>query len=825
MFNPPPPAMSTAPTPAASPHNGAAAHPPQQPDASQQRCNLRFCDAEREQQYLLHIAEHELTFSRAVQTTALITAFFLLFSDHHLFEEATFLTFVPVLLLSAGWAVWMTLTFAARFRARLPHATALFSAAAAAVLCANQWVCGYHGELHPYQMLLFVPLVSPFVGGIPWRFAIFPCLLSAMLLLIPEWLYQPDGTLRALHSIYILLAAMSALFSGYVHERISRQHFLLSNLFLEQSRHDPLTGLPNRRELDALLPRLIRQAQREQAPLAFAIIDVDHFKKYNDRYGHAAGDSALSAVAHAIARQCAQQPNFVARYGGEEFVAVWFRPYADAQTLGEGLRRAVQAANIDHEHSEHNGKLTVSVGITCCVPTPQDDADNLLRSTDAALYQAKTSGRNRVCLSAHANAQDEAAETAPDIQPAAPVTYSAGFLAEAEITREDRARWNAQRGTLERPQLRSMIAITLLTHFVLICANFALPAAPASQLQAAAQAFFIIPLLCVGAEFTRYEWAQRRSRRLTPLFIFFYGMSLCLIAWRAFQQQVDMPYELLILTVFLNYTVGTQQWLTACLNSWLFTLVYLAIRFYYLPDEELMFALMPFLLINIWGIIIGLKQDRLRLDSFVKQEKLKTLALQDALTGLANRQGMENYLAGICSLAFSKPHVLTVAMIDVDHFKAYNDHYGHAAGDVVLAAVGKAIGQFAGRRPYDFCGRYGGEEFILCWCQCDSTHAAVSGERIRTAVEALNIPHEKSPHGRITVSIGIMQGALSSTEPMKSIRALIELADQMLYQAKVAGRNRVTFRADTDTPGTSAPDAAADCASAAGQNCTPAQPA
>ena len=752
--------------------------------------NLRFQDDVLEEQYLLHAVRRDRTFSRGTQTTALLIAIFLCLADlRHLPEHAHQLSLARIPLLFFCWAGWMLLTCLPRFGARLPHATALFAFITVAVLCSSQWLCGHYGYLRPYQTLLFIPLFTPFVGGLPWRFAIFPCLLSAVLLIVPEWLYQPDAALRNLHTLYVVLAMMAGLFSGRVHERVARQHVLLSNIFLEQSRHDPLTKLANRRELDTQLPRLLRQALRERAPLAVAMIDVDYFKKYNDRYGHAAGDAALAAVAHAIACQAMPRPNLVARYGGEEFVAIWFKPGADAQTLGEGLRRAVEAMGMEHVLSPHNGKLTISVGITCRTPTLADDARSLLADTDAALYQAKTAGRNRVCL------HDNASAPAPkNSKQSAAVAYAPTFIPDTEITREDRAHWNTRRGTLERPQLLGMIIATLLINVALICADLALPSTPASQLLVGVQTFFVIPLLAVCAELTRHEWAQRRSWCLTPLFIFLYGLSICLVAWSAFRQQVDMPYELLLLIVFQNYTVGTQNWRTACLNSWLFTLLYLAIRWYYLPSGALTHTLMPFLLINFWGTVICATHDRLRLDKFLKQEKLKTLALQDALTGLENRQGMENYLAGIYSLETTPHHTLTVAMVDVDHFKNYNDHYGHAAGDAVLAAVGKTIGQFGGRRPYDFCGRYGGEEFILCWHQCDPQQAVVFGERIRAAIEALNIPHEQSPHGRVTVSIGIMQGSILAPGGRKNIASLMELADQMLYQAKVAGRNRVASR-------------------------------
>jgi len=132
--------------------------------------------------------------------------------------------------------------------------------------------------------------------------------------------------------------------------------------------------------------------------VAIAMIDVDHFKKYNDRYGHAQGDAALRAVADVIAHYARRPLDITARYGGEEFAIVWYHPSAiELPNMAEVLTRAIHALNIPHVDSEL-GRLSISVGVAMMTPAPGQSNIDLLRDADAALYDAKAQGRNRVVV-------------------------------------------------------------------------------------------------------------------------------------------------------------------------------------------------------------------------------------------------------------------------------------------------------------------------------------------------------------------------------------------------------------------------------------------
>ena len=166
------------------------------------------------------------------------------------------------------------------------------------------------------------------------------------------------------------------------------------------SQTDPLTGLANRRAFDQRLAEEVSRAVRHQMPLALLVVDIDHFKAYNDHYGHPAGDGCLRQVA-AVLSQCAGRPtDLVARLGGEEFaVLLPHQGGADAMQVARRCLLAVEAAAIAHAGSSITPHLTVSIGVAQSIETAHDGAA-LLAAADAALYAAKRQGRSRVVQAA-----------------------------------------------------------------------------------------------------------------------------------------------------------------------------------------------------------------------------------------------------------------------------------------------------------------------------------------------------------------------------------------------------------------------------------------
>ena len=183
--------------------------------------------------------------------------------------------------------------------------------------------------------------------------------------------------------------------------------------------------------------------------------------------------------------------------------------------------------------------------------------------------------------------------------------------------------------------------------------------------------------------------------------------------------------------------------------------------------------------------------------------QLRQLSLVDELTGLANRRGLRNFISQVFDQQEHPVTNLAVLMIDIDHFKQYNDTYGHFAGDQVLVSIAGLLEQNA-HATLDLAARWGGEEFVLLSFQADEARLVALAEDIRRQAENLGIVHASSPTGHlVTVSIGT---SLRSVQVAPDVGPVIEAADMAMYEAKNTGRNRVVH---------SLPDIAVPAAAAA----------
>jgi diguanylate cyclase (GGDEF)-like protein len=159
---------------------------------------------------------------------------------------------------------------------------------------------------------------------------------------------------------------------------------------------DGLTGLANRRHLDERMALEVARAARERTTLSLIMIDVDFFKRYNDTYGHAAGDDCLRMVARVLAATVNRPADLAARFGGEEFAVLLPNTAQDgARGIAEAICQGVRAAGMAHDASEL-GFVTISAGVATVVPAPGDDGRALVETADSALYEAKEAGRNGV---------------------------------------------------------------------------------------------------------------------------------------------------------------------------------------------------------------------------------------------------------------------------------------------------------------------------------------------------------------------------------------------------------------------------------------------
>lgn len=224
---------------------------------------------------------------------------------------------------------------------------------------------------------------------------------------------KPDhvGHVAVPSTILMISTIVFTLYYSYYLEHDERLAFLLNlrekglhtqlkaaNLRLAHSaKHDALTHVANRRHFDEYLSQVWAYAQQQSLPVALMLVDVDHFKAYNDRYGHQAGDTCLIELSQALTANYRRPGDLVARWGGEEFAVVMTDASLDTvRTAAERGRMAIMQRGIKHEASSCAPVVTASIGVASIVPNANNSIAELIHLADEALYAAKGRGRNRV---------------------------------------------------------------------------------------------------------------------------------------------------------------------------------------------------------------------------------------------------------------------------------------------------------------------------------------------------------------------------------------------------------------------------------------------
>lgn len=207
-----------------------------------------------------------------------------------------------------------------------------------------------------------------------------------------------------------------------------------------------------------------------------------------------------------------------------------------------------------------------------------------------------------------------------------------------------------------------------------------------------------------------------------------------------------------------------------------------------LPLEVATYLSFALVCANVIGVAGSYALEYANRTSFLERKLLVEIAELDGLTRLLNRQTFESRVRDSWSRAVSGHRAVTVIMIDVDHFKLYNDHYGHQAGDECLRRVAATVRSAVAIRPGDFVARYGGEEIIAVLIDRGNAEAQEIAQRVVAEVGALEIPHALSVEcKRVSVSVG----AATQLPPItSSYDAIVRLADGALYAAKRQGRDR-----------------------------------
>jgi diguanylate cyclase (GGDEF)-like protein len=255
-----------------------------------------------------------------------------------------------------------------------------------------------HGQLETLMVLPLMVVGPFFLLGLPPRVALFSVAVT-----IASFVVSAAALALALSAtvfacaLLVVVTISCAVATRRIDEGL-RKSFLESGLIAEFAEHDALTGTKNRRMFDEHFARLWQRAIEDGRTIAVLLIDVDYFKKYNDRYGHQAGDRALRRVAETLQTFVDRPLDVLARYGGEEFAVVLNdTERRHAGLIADRMRRAVGERAIEHRDGI-SGRVTISVGVAVLAPTAERGPRGALQLADQALYEAKVRGRNRVEL-------------------------------------------------------------------------------------------------------------------------------------------------------------------------------------------------------------------------------------------------------------------------------------------------------------------------------------------------------------------------------------------------------------------------------------------
>jgi len=646
--------------------------------------------------------------------------------------------------------------------------------------------------------------------------------------------HTPEQSLVAASNVTLMaLSYAFVLAANYTFEHSERRNWLLRKVeqdrrsaLLSTSRHlhtlsvqDPLTGLSNRRQFDTDMRNAMSHAATDRHPLALLLIDVDYFKPYNDHNGHPAGDACLIRIAQTLQQVAQTHGGFAARLGGEEFSLILpHHTLGQAQEAGESLCQAVAAAQISHGASSVSPVVTVSVGAAQDWPSSSSSAMPLITQADQALYQAKQGGRNRVSSDASqpmapntmmAYATEPAAR-APDTAPSEDEIHAEASLTQTlesaflwlSFPPEQERVYRRQRANQRRKLLALVSLLGLVIYNGYIFANRAMfPDISNDMLVTQLWLSALMMLMTIFAFVMRMPMIWREG---------FYSLGTSVVAifstWvlshSTQTSALSFAVCLALIPMFSGVAARQPFWFT-CIPA-LITSV--AAAWMLMPNDttqDLVYIDSLFIIINLtaYTLIMAYTQEHgqrkewllAQIDQLQRKalesatQRLQQLSAVDPLTGICNRRQFEHDLDRIWQEAAQDQRPLAMLIIDIDHFKQYNDGYGHPQGDRCLTQVAEILTRTA-HAGKGLAARLGGEEFGILLPGARVELAMALGERVCEAIRAAAIEHAFSDTGIVTISVGV-----ASIRPDAGVDrvSLFATADKALYEAKRMGRNRV----------------------------------
>jgi diguanylate cyclase (GGDEF)-like protein len=259
----------------------------------------------------------------------------------------------------------------------------------------------------------------------------------------------------------------------------------------------------------------------------------------------------------------------------------------------------------------------------------------------------------------------------------------------------------------------------------------------------------------------------------------------------AFSPPEEVPLvgaRMLLATFYFYFMVGLRFRAAARSNLLVFASLGLAFAAGTMPPATATYLMALLFTANLIGAAGSYALEHANRTAFLEHRQLTEVATHDGLTTLLNRAAFEDQIRRVWQQAQRDRQSMAVIMIDIDHFKGFNDRYGHIAGDDCLRRVGSALRDAARRRPLDFVARYGGEELVAVLYGADKAYGESIARSLLTAVRDLQIPHaNSSTHANLTISVGVVS---VDAYRVLSHDVAVGLADQALYAAKNGGRDR-----------------------------------
>jgi len=541
---------------------------------------------------------------------------------------------------------------------------------------------------------------------------------------------------------------------------------------------DQLTGVLNRTALEARVVELAHQASAARSRVAVLIGDLDGFKAINDEHGHGVGDRVLKEVAHRLENSL-DGGESVYRFGGEEFVVLL--PGLDARgaaTVAERLRTEISRRPIE------GLRLTISFGVTASIAGEPFDYRAAFGYADAALYDAKHAGRDRVCIRdprhgplATWDQRSRRGESAP-LRDRTAVSYLDAW--DGHLARE-----RSEVGSLlvdSTAEREHMIDVTerigkarelsgLLVLVAMICAVPTIGWVP------------LIPLVVFGSSF---NYICKKAPSLPrPEYALLIGLVVAQVGYglNFVLTPVDMVIALAILALPAASAASVYPPRATIIAALATAATMIAVAFICYSHDVLQDPALLACPIAILGAttLIGAALGRSAVDH-------RSAAIVDPLTGMLSRVALEARIAELSHRAATSGETVSLIVGDIDHFKAINDRSGHAVGDIALKDIAvRIVDQL---RAFEPAYRIGGEEFLVVLAGVDVDGARVMAERLRAAVGEVTVEGKQ-----VTMSFGV-----SGSRPGQPFdyADVFARADAALYEAKARGRNRVCVRSERE---------------------------